>query len=82
MKNYLWIMVFLLLFVRIPGAIAARQDDSITHPPCVEEEIPHYVANRTTTKPKIDGRGVLMASGIHMYRNALPISIFHWKMSS
>ena len=56
MKNYSRILTILLLFVPVSGAIAAPQGDTLTHPPCVEEEIPHYVAHRTATKPQIDGR--------------------------
>ena len=30
--------------------------DTIKYPPCVENEIPHYNAYRTATRPRIDGR--------------------------
>jgi len=30
--------------------------DTITHPPCAENEIPQYTAYRTAVKPQIDGR--------------------------
>jgi hypothetical protein len=56
MKNYSRILAILLLIVPVSGAIAAPQGDTVTYPPCVQEEIPHYVANRTATKPIIDGR--------------------------
>ena len=32
------------------------QADTIKHPPCTENEIPHYIAYRTAAKPDIDGR--------------------------
>jgi hypothetical protein len=56
MKNYVCILTVLQLFVLIPGTIASPQGDTLTHPPCVESEIPHYIAYRTATKPQIDGR--------------------------
>ncbi len=56
MKNYLFILAATFLFIGIPGANAAPQGDTVTHPPCVEKEIPHYIAYRTAKKPQIDGR--------------------------
>lgn len=35
---------------------ASVQADTIIHPPCDENEIPHYIAYRTAAKPCIDGR--------------------------
>ena len=32
------------------------QADTLKHPPCIEEEIPHYKAYRVNKAPKLDGR--------------------------
>ena len=56
MKNYLFILAVIVLFTSLPMANASPQGDTLTYPPCVEQEIPHYVAYRTATKPQIDGR--------------------------
>lgn len=55
MKNYLCILAVLLLSAQTPGLYAAGEGDTLTHPPCVEGEIPHYIAYRTATRPQIDG---------------------------
>ncbi|MEN8201953.1 MAG: carbohydrate-binding family 9-like protein [Bacteroidota bacterium] len=51
MKYSLWILVVLLFICK--GNSPADSGDK--HPPCVENEIPHYTAFRTATKPHIDG---------------------------
>ena len=56
MKNYIRILTVLFLMIQTPGAIASLGGDTVTHPPCAESEIPHYIAYRTATKPQIDGR--------------------------
>ncbi len=56
MKNYLCVLAVLGLYVGIPAMNASAQEDTPAHPPCVEKEIPHYVAYRTATPPVIDGR--------------------------
>ncbi|NOQ97593.1 MAG: polyhydroxyalkanoate depolymerase [Calditrichae bacterium] len=38
------------------GVSVTLQADTIKHPPCAENEIPHYNAYRTAAKPHIDGR--------------------------
>ena len=43
-------------YSKLPGQGFLRAGDTPTHPPCVESEIPHYVAYRTAVKPQIDGR--------------------------
>ena len=55
MRNYVCILAVILMFTQIPGAFAQPQGDTLTYPPCVEQEIPHYVAYKTATKPQIDG---------------------------
>jgi len=55
MKNYLCFLTVILLFAGIPGALAFPDGDTVTHPPCGEMEIPHYVAYRTAAKLQIDG---------------------------
>ena len=39
-----------------PEVSVPFQADTIMHPPCTEDEIPHYNAYRVTTAPHIDGR--------------------------
>lgn len=39
-----------------PGLNVPAAVDTITHPPCDEQGLPHYNAYRTATKPCIDGR--------------------------
>ncbi len=56
MKNYLCILAVLGLSVGLPAVSASAQGDPPVHPPCVENEIPHYVAYRTDAPPVIDGR--------------------------
>jgi len=56
MKNYLRNLAVLFLLTQTPWAHASFQPDTVTHPPCVESEIPHYMAHRTATIPQIDGR--------------------------
>jgi len=55
MKNYLCILAVLFLSAQAPGLYAAEKGDTLTHPPCVEGEIPHYIAYQTAVKPQIDG---------------------------
>ena len=55
MKNCLHITAVLFLFALTPRAHVFSQEGPVTHPPCVESEIPHYVAYRTAVKPEIDG---------------------------
>lgn len=56
MKNYPCILTVLLLFATVSGVLAAPQGDTVTHPPCADMEIPHYVAYRTASGLQIDGR--------------------------
>jgi len=56
MKNYLCILAALFLLTQTSRAQASPGGDTLTHPPCVESEIPHYMAFRTAVKPQIDGR--------------------------
>jgi hypothetical protein len=65
MKNYLSIPAVFLLLTITPMVNAAPQGDTVTHPPCVEEDIPHYVAYRTAVKPQIDG-----CLDEHVWKNA------------
>jgi hypothetical protein len=39
-----------------PEVIVSPREDTIKYPPCVVDEIPHYTAYRTASKPCIDGR--------------------------
>ncbi|MEA3462346.1 MAG: carbohydrate-binding family 9-like protein, partial [Bacteroidota bacterium] len=55
MKNYVCILAVFLLFTQTPGALTFAQGDTLNHPPCVEQDIPHYIAYRTASKPQIDG---------------------------
>lgn len=55
MKYYLSFPTVLLLLWLTPAGIVFSQEDTPAYPPCVEEEIPHYVAYRTAVKPEIDG---------------------------
>ncbi len=55
MKKYFCILAVSLLFLSVSVAIVAAQGDTVTHPPCSEWEVPHYVAYKTAVKPQIDG---------------------------
>jgi hypothetical protein len=39
-----------------PAVNVSSPEDTIKYPPCLEDEIPHYIAYRTASKPHIDGR--------------------------
>lgn len=67
MKHVLYLVPLFLLFCRSSSPTIASGDlnsgvsvrlqaDTIKHPPCAENEIPHYNAYRTAAKPHIDGR--------------------------
>jgi len=59
MKNLMCILALALFFAQTPGLYAAGEageGDTLTHPPCGNMEIPHYVAHRTAAKIHIDGR--------------------------
>jgi hypothetical protein len=56
MKHNLSALIVLFLFVQLPLSHVYSQDGTLPYPPCVEDEIPHYVAYRTATKIQIDGR--------------------------
>jgi hypothetical protein len=67
MRKFMHLLVFLmavLLFfcgdnspvVMTDGDIICHRADSIKHPPCTEEEIPHYIAYRVNSPLHIDGR--------------------------
>jgi hypothetical protein len=55
MKRLLTTNLHLLAFLFIFGG-NGRPEDPMKHPPCCEEEIPHYTACRVTAPPSIDGR--------------------------
>ena len=56
MRNYVCFLALFFLFTATSGTLLSAQDDKLTHPPCVDSEIPHYTAYKVQTGPDIDGR--------------------------